>query len=415
MGKAIIVPNVNWETKNFGQVTPSTLVISGNDQISGNIATTYTALLNGIPVEASWSASGGVLSSVTGTSVQLTPSNIPSEVTIVATYNGLIAQKTIIVTGLSSIDGKGWLDERNEVLLAKDNQGNIISAATWSISAAEDAAGNTLAITGGTTCPLASINANTGELTPATDSGAVGGTITVSASFGGVTANKTIKVYVLAGLAFHLDGADASINNNKWTDRKAGIEFTLSGCTKNNDNTGIVTRTDGTSRAVSQSTTTFNHNNGGTVEFAVKPMLAGRSHSILYPYGGTTVKKAQVQYSITQGKLRAFMGCNQALQASNFNTKAVNQIATVQSVSLGGLNIECGTVLTYDQSSNATNPNNDKWVLGAAVAEIGQTANDAAFVGEIYQIRIYTINLTQAQILCNQNIDKERYNIIFNS
>lgn len=413
MGRAIIVPNVNWGTKNFGQVTPSTLVINGNDQIFGNIATTYTALLNGIPVEASWSASGGVLSSVTGTSVQLTPSNIPSEVTIVATYNGLIAQKTIIVTGLSSIAGKGWLDERNEVLLAKDNQGNIINAATWSISAAKDAAGNTLAITGGTTCPLASINANTGELTPATDSGAVGGTITVSASFGGVTANKTIKVYVLTGLAFHLDGADALIN--KWIDRKAGIEFTLSGCTKNNDNTGIVTRTDGTSRAVSQSTTTFNHNNGGTVEFAVKPMLAGRSHSILYPYGGTTVKKAQVQYSITQGKLRAFMGCNQALQASNFNTKAVNQIATVQSVSLGGLNIECGTALTYDQSSNATNPNNVKWVVGATSADIAQEVNDAAFVGEMYQIRIYTINLTQAQILCNQNIDKERYNIIFNS
>lgn len=78
MGKAIIVPNVDWSNNNLGQVTASVLVISGSSSVT--LTGTFSAILAGNPVIATWSISDNSVASLS--------SNIGDTITITALTNG---------------------------------------------------------------------------------------------------------------------------------------------------------------------------------------------------------------------------------------------------------------------------------------------------------------------------------------
>lgn len=88
MGKAIIIPNVDWSGNNLGQVTTSALAILGSSTV--NVSGSFSAKAGGVLVDAQWSISDATvatLSSNTGNTVTVTVLTIGTA-TITATYNG---------------------------------------------------------------------------------------------------------------------------------------------------------------------------------------------------------------------------------------------------------------------------------------------------------------------------------------
>lgn len=99
MGKAIIIPNVNWSSINFGEITPAPvrLSISGSSSIYDGLSSEYIALYGGDAVNVTWSIEGnGTISTTSGSSVTVTPTGVGS-ITLNASYNSLTASKQITI------------------------------------------------------------------------------------------------------------------------------------------------------------------------------------------------------------------------------------------------------------------------------------------------------------------------------
>lgn len=97
MGKAIIIPNVDWSSINFGTVTPTRLYIEGSSSIYDGLSSEYTALYMGVAVNVTWSIEGnGTISTTTGSSVTVTSTGAGS-ITLMASYNSVTATKQITI------------------------------------------------------------------------------------------------------------------------------------------------------------------------------------------------------------------------------------------------------------------------------------------------------------------------------
>ena len=95
MGKAMIVPNVDWSNNNLGQVTASILTIGGSSNVE--LTGTFTAVLGGSLVNAQWAISDSSvasLSSNTGNTIVVTALK-NGTATLSATYNGETADLVI--------------------------------------------------------------------------------------------------------------------------------------------------------------------------------------------------------------------------------------------------------------------------------------------------------------------------------
>lgn len=94
MGKAIMIPNVNWASKNFGRVTRADqLSIEGASTITAS--GTYTAYYNGNAVSVTWRLTGnGTLSQSTGTTTTVIPS-VNGTLLLSATYGDKTASLSI--------------------------------------------------------------------------------------------------------------------------------------------------------------------------------------------------------------------------------------------------------------------------------------------------------------------------------
>lgn len=94
MGKAIMIPNVNWASKNFGRVTRADqLSIEGASTITAS--GTYTAYYNGNEVSVTWRLTGnGTLSQSTGTTTTVIPS-VNGTLLLSATYGDKTASLSI--------------------------------------------------------------------------------------------------------------------------------------------------------------------------------------------------------------------------------------------------------------------------------------------------------------------------------
>lgn len=106
MGKALIIPDVDWSNNNIGQVTFVTddLIITGPSEINGN--SVYKAYYGGESIVVTWELSDysvASLSNTSGSNVTITPIVDSGVVTLSAIYGDEIASLIIVISKESFI------------------------------------------------------------------------------------------------------------------------------------------------------------------------------------------------------------------------------------------------------------------------------------------------------------------------
>lgn len=398
MGKAIIIPSVNWGTKNLGRVTRlDGLAITGASSTHGEdvvLVSTY----NGNPVTAQWSVtSNNATIVVSGSTCTVTPTGTaPAIITVQAAYAGGTATKTVslVETHITGIDGQEWLDENAITLTAKNGAATVSDAI--------------FAITGGS--DLATITDNgDGTATLTAKTTGAGGLVAITASKNGATFTKQVRVYVMSGMLFHLDGADFA--NNNWIDRKGGRSLPMTACTLNTNNDGVVFNGTNSHGGSINNQATFGPiylTSGGTIEFALKPAVFSERKAqpiIILPARQGKNTTAFCYYFASMDKMVMFGNNAIADFETDYSTAELSGSAIVQSASLQ--TSLCNGVVkaagTYENEQDGDS------------AVLGWNTDTSYFKGEMYQIRIYGSNLTAEQMLNNQKIDAIRYNITLNS
>lgn len=101
MGKALIIPDVDWSNNNIGQVTFVTdnLIITGHSEINGN--SVYNAYYGGESIVVTWELSDysvASLSNTSGSNVTITPIVDSGVVTLSAIYGDEIVSLIIVIS-----------------------------------------------------------------------------------------------------------------------------------------------------------------------------------------------------------------------------------------------------------------------------------------------------------------------------
>lgn len=397
MGKAIIIPSVDWGTKNLGRVTRlDGLAITGASSTHGEDVV-LVSIYNGNPVTAQWSVtSNNATIVVSGSTCTVTPTGTaPATITVQATYAGSTATKTVslVETQITGIDGQAWLDE-NAITLTAKNGASTVSDATF-------------AITDGSN--LATITDNgDGTATLTAKTTGAGGLVTITANKDSDTVTKQVRVYVMSGMLLHLDGADFA--NNNWTDRKGGKTFPMTDCTLNTNNDGVVFNGTSSHGGSLHNQSTFGGiylTSGGTVEFALKSAVISETknqHIIILP-SYVNKRTAHCMYLDQQNTMVFFSNNANVDFETDYSTAKQSGSAIVQSASFQ-TSLCNGVVKAAGTYTNAQNGDS---------AILGWNSATTYFKGEMYQIRIYGSNLTADQMLNNQKIDAIRYNITLNT
>lgn len=192
--------------------------------------------------------------------------------------------------------------------------------------------------------------------------------------------------YVQDGLVFQLDGIDKGNVEGAWVDRKAGKEFTLNNCIVNSDNIEF----NGTdSSAVYNQLLDF----GTTTTVEVVYIRETNGGTIIS--SGSKVQLIVVYDSTGYGN-RFFTG-NQVTGTTLPDTTTIHTL----SIPTSGRPIldQIAQPKTYKKFYSVSDTNT--YVGG----------NPSYLKGKIYSIRIYNRNLTQAEMMKNQMIDIQRFNI----
>jgi len=213
-------------------------------------------------------------------------------------------------------------------------------------------------------------------------------------SGGGATPKSVVVVvvepYVTAGLVFHLDGADAT--TTEWRTRKGGVTFAMNNVTLDGNGGVVFNGTDSYGRYSAASSLGF----------------APATHTIevVANIGGTATALLFMQNN--SGDLALGMtGTGSIIAAvSEPKRRVANQKRGLQTISFANLAAykNKGT-LSVTQDGNFDPTANAGVFIGAR-----DTAR-SFFEGTIYQIRVYNRLLTAEEILANQQVDIERYNI----
>ena len=192
--------------------------------------------------------------------------------------------------------------------------------------------------------------------------------------------------YVQKGLVFQLDGIDKGNVEGAWVDRKAGRQFTLNNCIVNSDNIQF----NGTdSEAVYNQLLDF----GTTTTLEVVYTREKAFGTIIS--SGTKVELIALQET-TGYKYRFFSG-NQVTGQTFPDPTAIHTL----SIPTSGRPI-------LDQIAQ---PKTYKDFISKSSTNTYVGGDTSYLKGKIYSIRIYNRNLTQAEMLKNQMIDIERFNI----
>ena len=195
--------------------------------------------------------------------------------------------------------------------------------------------------------------------------------------------------YVQDGLVFQLDGIDKGNVEGAWVDRKAGRQFTLNNCIVNSDNIE------------------FN----GTDSSAV--------HNQLLDLGTTTtlevvfIKEKTSATIISSGDKVQLIALH-TIDGYNYRFFSGNQITGQpfpDPTAIHTLSIPTSGRPILDQIAQ---PKTFKDFDSESESDTTHTyvgGGPSYLKGKIYSIRIYNRNLTQAEMLKNQMIDIERFNI----
>lgn len=251
---------------------------------------------------------------------------------------------------------------------------------------------------------------STREITAYTLSGTLTeGTSTITVSYGGKTATFDVAVthdpipsgYVRDGLIFFLDGKQlVDIPNGTWTDVVGGKEFTLTDCTASNG--GVVFN--GESSHGDYSGVISDDWHSETVEAA----LGGFAHNkaILCQANGTSNPGICLAIS-----LQAQTGAPIAFTGTAETARAVVTTATTP----GSVSANNDRMVLRKTKATATYSSN--WSINYPnYTTIGAKLNpDSTYHGyfnnTIYAIRVYNRKLTEAEMMQNQQADKDRYGL----
>lgn len=193
--------------------------------------------------------------------------------------------------------------------------------------------------------------------------------------------------YVQKGLVFQLDGIDKGNVEGAWVDRKAGKQFTLNNCIVNSDNIQF----NGTdSKAVYNQLLDF----GTTTTLEVVYTSEKNANTII----SSGDKVQLIALMATSGyKYRYFSG-NQVTGETFPDPTAIHTL----SIPTSGRPI-------LDQIAQPKTFKDIYTVSDTTHTYVG--GNPSYLKGKIYSIRIYNRNLTSAEMMKNQMIDIERFNI----
>lgn len=216
--------------------------------------------------------------------------------------------------------------------------------------------------------------------------------------------------YVANGLVFRLDGLDTGQTSGKWTDLVGGIEFTNHGAAK------VATGWDfdGSSYMDSSSPLSGMDWNNGTLEVCFTSRLTGQAYFILaaaqsdlvmcfapaaslsgddadgYVYRRTTNSGATENYGIIKAS------------AVNVDNGIGAKIVSFNMTNGGLLNgVVKGSGGTYYSADAETR-------IGC---RLKNNVNERFFDGIIHAIRYYDRDLTPQEMLANQKLDNERFNL----
>ena len=192
--------------------------------------------------------------------------------------------------------------------------------------------------------------------------------------------------YVQDGLVFQLDGIDKGNVEGAWVDRKAGRQFTLNNCIVNSDNIQF----NGTdSKAVYNQLLDFGTTTTVEVVFTREKVFGTIISS------GDKIELMALQET-TGYKYRYFSG-NQ-----------VTGIPFPDPTTIHTLSIPTSGRPVLDQIAQ---PKTYKDFYSVSDTNTYVGGGPSYSKGKIYSIRIYNRNLTQAEMMKNQMIDIERFNI----
>lgn len=194
--------------------------------------------------------------------------------------------------------------------------------------------------------------------------------------------------YVQDGLVFQLDGIDKGNVEGAWVDRKAGRQFTLNNCIVNSDNIQF----NGTdSKAVYNQLLDIGTTTTVEVVFTREKVFGTIISS------GTKVELMALQYN--SGYKESFFSGNQVIGMVFPNTTTIHTL----SIPTSGRPVldQIAQPKTFKDIYTESDTDTNTYVGGGP----------SYSKGKIYSIRIYNRNLTQAEMLKNQMIDIQRFNI----
>lgn len=207
-----------------------------------------------------------------------------------------------------------------------------------------------------------------------------------------------IKPYISNGLVFHLDGADAT--NTTWTDRVAGIVYTLQGASADGKGVTFSSGNDNTGMGTGNKSLTVINPNVGTIE-----VCAWRRSSRPNPWKEflyITAGLPAIQYVVAGDGTYVFI-------SNRSNAPAPRM--PISGKTLGKFTHSCNAARScYNGTMVAVGSNTYSVEQANRIAGNGSTQ---PFKGTIYQIRIYNRQLSEAEMKYNQEQDRKRYGIQF--
>lgn len=424
-----ITYNVTLDQTGLTNCTASSvgLISAGDDLvITLNPSEGYT--MAGVTVTVS-TTSGTVTQSESGRQKIVTVSNVNANVTVTLSATAIEIPSTLSL----NLTGCTCSSHSDGDTITKNSTISVVLNANANYQLIQ----NGITVTGGTAQTTISNDGGT-----ATISIIVNGDVTVTA------VAETSLSYVTDGLVFHLDGTDVGNVSGAWVDKIGGITFKNNGnCTpelgSNNTQIGwaFPTETPKGYFAVMDGSSWDSTADGSKVMTNLVTEN-GVTHFIIGTASGTTIGSKDVTIEVvakladnmTNTKSFIFMGSQQSSSATDWNapymdintqsallrlygnsskhwsyTATYNQKATVSMSS--GRAYANGNSLSSVAFTSKHADTNEGGVFVGATRGSGYTSPTNIFSGSIYAVRIYNRVLTANEVLHNQYVDNQLYEL----
>lgn len=200
--------------------------------------------------------------------------------------------------------------------------------------------------------------------------------------------------YIKDGKIFHLDGIDVGDTVNEWTDLVNGYVYSKDGATRLTNGWSLNTTT---MKCPQYDFLPANANQ--TIEVVLKPTSSSGSQPIWMQQGNNTFTNNSILFFYNNGQI-TFLQRNKTY-AIKFTENAYHCIS---------LNLDRGLVNGVAKSPQTKT---DYWNNSTNYSCIGTRngVTSSHYNGSIYSIRVYNRKLSAAEMLHNQQVDNERFNL----